>query len=339
MADPGPSDDLARAAEAALWCERLTSSPAGSPLHAECARWRAADPRNAAALADIEATLRLARAARDDDSIAMLRRETARRTAQTARRRPRMAVAASVAACLSLAGMLAWRSFDTSPAGEVYQTAAGERHTVELADGSTVTLNTRSRVRTEYSRRERRLELETGEAVFEVAKDPRRPFVVMAGGQAVTAHGTVFDVRLGPGQLDVALLEGSIVVKPQAAPAGSGTRVQPGQRLRVSGRTVSLTDIPKLEHVASWRSGIVIFEDTTLSAAVAEMNRYGAQPIRLADAELASLRLSGSFRIDRPDAFLEALELYFPVDAVVAQDGSVLLSARTAAQYARSGRF
>ena len=339
MTDPRSSEDLERVAEAARWSERLASCAAESPLRAECARWRAADARNAAAFADVQATLRLAREARHDEAIMLLRRETARRTARAGRRRPRWAMAAGIAAFLSLSGMLAWRSFDPAVTGEVYRTAAGERSTIALADGSTMTLNTRSRVRSEYSRRERRLVLESGEAIFEVAKDPRRPFVVIAGGQAVTAHGTVFDVRLRPGQVDVALLEGSIVVKPEAAPAGAGTRVQPGQRLRIEGGAVSLTEIAKLEQVASWRSGIVIFEDTTLLAAVAEMNRYGAKPIRLADPGLANLRLSGSFRIDRPDAFLEALELYFPLDAAVTRDGSVLLSPRSEAEYARAEGF
>jgi transmembrane sensor len=333
---PRPGSTMIEAAE---WFERLACARPGSALHDDFALWQAADPANAAAYADVQAAVGLARELRDEEPVRLLRRETARRIAAGGRRRrARMALAASIAAVISLSGMVGWRTWTATPPGETYQTAPGERSTVALADGSTMILNTRSRVRTEFSRRERRLVLESGEAIFEVAKDQRRPFVVVAGGQAVTAHGTVFDVRLFPGKVDVALLEGSISVKPEAAPEGSGTRVRPGQRLSVAGRTVSVSEIPKLEQVASWRTGIVIFEDTTLAAAVDEMNRYGQRPIRL-DAPLADLRLSGSFRVDRAESFLEALEMYFPVDARVAGDGSVVLMARPGGHYARTGNF
>ncbi|WP_198526918.1 FecR domain-containing protein, partial [Sphingomonas sp. Ant20] len=130
----------------------------------------------------------------------------------------------AAAACATVVAPLAlWRFADDTPAVQVaetpvYRTATRQRLMVTLSDGSRLTLDTDTRVRMAYTRTERRLVLERGQALFEVAKHQTRPFVVTAGAQAVTAHGTAFDVRLETSAVRVALLEGLVSVAGKGAP-------------------------------------------------------------------------------------------------------------------------
>jgi len=319
------------AAEAAAWSERLAEAPDGPGLRDAFQRWLDDDPANAEAFADIENALSIVRESRLAEPIIALREETAARLA--ARRSDpwrRAAIAASLLVVTLLGGLMGWFVFQRAPSEPpgIYATGIGERVSVTLSDGSVVTLNTRSRVRTEYSRGARRLYLESGQAVFEVAKDPRRPFVVLAGGQAITAHGTTFDVYLRPKALEVALIEGGVVVRPDRVPNSIGTRMAPGQMLTLVGDTAPLTQIRKLDYAASWREGLVFFDDTTLGEAVAEMNRYSRKAIKLADPELSKLRLSGSFRTDGADLFVEALQNYFPLKVARSDATATVLAAR-----------
>jgi transmembrane sensor len=326
------------ALEAARWHERLAGAPQDSAHQAAFARWRDADPDAAAEFEAVGRVMGLAKMAADEPGIRALRAEAAARTPRRRRRTPTYAIAAGLAVSFVLAGLVSWQvQRSSAPPPADYETQTGERMSVTLADGSVVTLNTRSRVRAVYTRKERRLFLDAGEAVFEVAKDRDRPFDVVAGGQVVTAHGTTFDVRLEPGRVDVALFEGSIVVKPNAASRQGGTQVRPGQRLTIDGERSELSAIHNLDQALSWRRGVVIFEDATLAEAVAEMNRYSDAKILIADTALAGLRLSGSFRTDGSSAFVEALELYFPLRAKRGADASVVLVSRQREAYAAAG--
>lgn len=314
--------------EAAEWQERLAAQPHTPELHEAFQRWRDANPANARAHAEIEHVVATARAARDSEAGMALRRETAARVARrSAFRWPGAAMAASLAVAVALGSFGLWRLYEstTVETSGPFATRAGERMTVTLSDGSIITLNTRSRVRARYSRYERRLYLEAGETLFEVAKDPRRPFVVLAAGQSITARGTTFDVYIREKDLEVVLTEGVVEVKPEGVARANETRMSPGQKLTVADGTATLTQVRSTEAVASWRKGFVVFDDTTLGEAVAEMNRYSSRPIRLADRSLEGLRLSGSFRTDGGEAFVEAVTLYFPVRAL-RDDASIVIA-------------
>jgi transmembrane sensor len=208
----------------------------------------------------------------------------------------------------------------------VYATGVGEQQVVVLGDGSRMSLNTSSRVRVELASSSRLVTVEDGgEVLFEVAKDPRRPFVVRAGGSEIVAVGTSFSVRVaetsqaGRDALAVTLLEGKVTVRPVAEGGGNGVApappvaMQPGERLRLTwpdgASTVVLArDRPRTEQVLAWRRSEAVFDDVSLGDAVAEMNRYSRMPIVLVgDPATGVRRISGQYRTGDNLAFATAV--------------------------------
>lgn len=194
-----------------------------------------------------------------------------------------------------------------------FRTAVGQRMTLTLGDGSRVTLNTASRIRVAYSDRERRLMLDAGQAWFEVAKDRPQPFVVFAGGQRVEAHGTAFDVRIRPDRTEVMLAEGKVSVSTQRA-GGASVAMEPHQLLVAGPSGTSLRTVADLSGWNSWREGVVRFDNVPLIRAIAEMNRYSATQLAIADDATANIRVSGAFHAGSTQAFMEALAVGFHVE-------------------------
>lgn len=249
--------------------------------------------------------------------------------------------AAAVAATLVTVSAGAWWALDqrpsvrdvgsavlaTAPGFALYETAVGERSTITLPDGSIMNLNTASIVQVAYSGSERRVNLVKGQALFDVVHDASTPFSVHVADRVVTATGTVFDVYLDGTSLRVAMLEGTVEVTearrsplpPEALSAGEVLLAAPGAPTRVRSENV--------EQLAVWRSGLVSFEDTRLSEAVEEINRYTSRPIVLADAEAGLHRVSGTFRAAEPDRFARTLSDLFPL-TLSSEDGQFVLSSR-----------
>ena len=132
----------------------------------------------------------------------------AKRAERTPRLRRRFLVAASGVLLLVTAGAV-WWNLERFP---IYATEIGERRSITLADGSTVNLNARSRLRVEFAKKERRVELLEGQALFQVAKDKNRPFIVSSGDATVRAVGTQFDVYRRTNGTTVTVLEGRVAV-------------------------------------------------------------------------------------------------------------------------------
>lgn len=323
--------------EAALWHERLTASLVDVEAHTEFERWLSASPRHAEAYADVDATLRLGREMSETAPILALRHETATRMAATTRTLVyRLGVAAAMLiATLSGAGLAWYMNVRSNQAvlaaqlpGEVYQTRIGERMTLTLMDGSTATLNTASRLRVNYSDSERHLTLESGQALFDVAKGQPRPFVVSAGSQQITAHGTEFDVRLEPEKVNVALVEGIVSVRNQMNPSTQELRLKPGDVLSAGANSHSLQTVHDMKSLVSWRDGLLIFDNASLSTAVAEMNRYVERPIVLADPRLGKLRISGAFHAGGTGTFVDAVARLFPVAVVQEGPRAIVLDSK-----------
>lgn len=222
----------------------------------------------------------------------------------------------------------------------LYRTAIGEREVIELADGSTVTLNTASAVDIDYLPDERRITLTAGQANFKVAADARRPFIVHAGEGSVRALGTEFDVYKSSEGVRVTLIEGRVrvasLVFPERVPAAapraktltpSAVDLIAGEQAEIAaaGGVVAAAEPVDIERVTAWREGKVSFRNTPLAEAVAEMNRYSAAQITLADRALDDLRVSGVFRVSNSDHFVNALESLFDVEARRSVDGGVVL--------------
>ncbi|MDI1252435.1 FecR domain-containing protein [Thermomonas sp.] len=242
--------------------------------------------------------------------------------------RMRIAGFAMVATCVLLAG-LGWRAYQHVDVAS-YQTAMGEIRTQPLADGSRTTLASDSAVEIRLSHGERDVTLLRGEAIFAVAKDPGRPFVVSTNGHRVIAVGTRFSVRRDGEDLRVVVTEGTVRLEsepddgspgPSALlPAGSVALVRDGNVLV---RSLPLADV---ERMLGWRDGLLAFRDTPLAEAASEFNRYNVRKLAMGDAEAGALRIGGSFRWDNEEGFVRLLEQGFPVRAEYAADQIVLHS-------------
>src|SRR5581483_5979713 len=166
-----------------------------------------------------------------------------------------------------------------------YSTPIGGIESVPIADGSQVTLNTDTRIRVDVDEHQRRVVLDRGEAFFQVAKDPTRPFIVVVGTQRVIAVGTQFSVRREAGEVQVAVTEGKVRVEDLSSSSLVGTPenvfLTPGSVARANdtGVMVQRRSVADVEAQLSWRSGVLRFRQITLAAAVAEFNRYNVRKI------------------------------------------------------------
>lgn len=250
---------------------------------------------------------------------------------ENSKRRLLRALAASV--LLVAVGSVAWYVWPTGPN---YSTPVGGLASVPMSDGSKVTLNTDSQIRVAVTETERRVELQQGEAFFEVAKDPNRPFVVTVGKKRVIAVGTAFSVRRNGNDVCVAITEGRVRIE-DAADRSTAHDVGDDKILTLSAGSIARASdagvliqerpIPEIQSDLSWRTGYLIFRDMVLADAVAEFNRYNTRKIFIDDPNVAAIRVSGKFRSTQFEAFVRLLEEGFPVRAQNV-DGRIVLNSK-----------
>jgi transmembrane sensor len=236
-----------------------------------------------------------------------------------------------VAACAAAAAIAAVVIGVLTFGGADIATGVGEQRQISLEDGSRVLMNTSTQLRVRYDKYQRRVDLEKGEARFDVTKNPNRPFVVTAGGREVTALGTSFDVRREPNELSVVLLEGKVTVatlaetRDVAASAPAEVQVlHPGQRLTFAAGRPARLDRPPLQRVTDWQRGRVNLDNSSLADAIAEMNRYSIVQLRVQAPEAASLRISGIFRAGDSMSFARAVSQAYGLMPVAQANGIVL---------------
>lgn len=203
-------------------------------------------------------------------------------------------------------------------------TGVGEQRVLNLPDGTRVTLNTSSRVVVRYDDRTRRVELKEGEALFDVNKDPLRPFIVSAHGRQIRALGTSFLVRGDGDQLAVTLLEGKIEVTELGAADVAPVTLTPGQRLVLRSRESPKVDAPQLEQITGWRRGWLEFDDAPLADAVAEVNRYSALKLELRRDDVSGIRINGVFRTGDVSGFAAGVSRSYGF-TTTEQDGKLVL--------------
>lgn len=361
-----PSDTLRE--RAAHWHHRLAREPVPERLRAAFSRWLDKSPEHRIAYDAIDRAWRLAQSGAEDPRILALRHEAALRLTRRSSRSARWQGWATAAAILVLVGgaftITPWSKLlgtvgwpRTAHAGE-YATRVGERLAITLEDGSQVTLNTDSVLRPTFDANERRVVLVRGQALFEVAKNTARPFVVETEHRRFVAVGTAFDVRVDGGRVQVTMLEGTVRVErtsadhsseqSQSGPSVARKTASPvppanpnstdaapvvatitaGEQLTVVDEEQDRVRVADAERVTSWRRGQVIFENSRLADAVTEINRYSTTHIQVADGALGELRISGAFATGRPTVFVEAITSYFPIEATRVNDETLLLSPR-----------
>jgi transmembrane sensor len=201
-----------------------------------------------------------------------------------------------LAAAGAIASIIVVASFLWTTAPQAWKTTAGEQRTVLLADGSWVTLNTRTRIDVRLSRTAREVELREGEAFFEVAKDPARPFTVRTPLGFAQAVGTQFNVYLDEDRLRVTTAKGSVLVdgaaRENAVLVNAGTQAE----LRAGDAQAQVT-AANLTTVLGWRAQRLDVDDAPLAAVLKDFSRYTPTNIRAASPEIGSLRVSAVLRV------------------------------------------
>lgn len=201
-----------------------------------------------------------------------------------------------------------------------FQTRHGEEQTYRLSDGSVLHLNTDSAAVVQYSNAQRLVSLAAGEAEFEVAHLPTRPFRVLAGAAEVVAIGTRFDVRLRPDSTVVTVVEGRVAVGEVAATGShrgqpdqtSGfVQVDANQQITVSEGVWPVSPVAvDPQRTTAWVRRQIVFEREPLGQVASEFNRYASKPIEITTPELRDLEISGVFATDNSAAFIVFLRSF-----------------------------
>lgn len=307
-------------AAAAAWVARADRAPLSQEDQAALEAWAAQDPRRAGAYAKaLAVNVHLDRA----QGLGAGFRAAAHPAARAAERR-RLLVGGGMLAAASVVGAVGYGALQLK--GRL-ATAKGDIRRAPLADGSAVTLNTDTAVRTAFDAKMRRVELLRGEALFDVAKDAARPFVVVAGSVRVRAVGTSFTVRSDAGgQVGVIVREG--VVEVWRGAGGKPVRLAAEQAVRIEGAgdiSPTLVGADAVERAMAWRQGQIDLAGLTLGQAAEEFARYSDRRIAIDDPAVARLKMTGLFSASDPDGFAKAAALSLGLNATE-QAGGVRLS-------------
>ncbi|MEJ5976598.1 FecR domain-containing protein [Novosphingobium sp. PS1R-30] len=305
--------DRDRFGEASDWFSRMRGTDAEASRE-EFEVWRA-DPLNAAAYREIEAIWAVS-----------ARAPAGKGRARPQRLRPGL-IAAGLAAAVTIALFVhgLGRPGSESP-GETFQNDRSGVRFVALPDGSKVTLDAASVIRTGFGRDERRVELLAGRARFDVAHGQARPFVVVAASHAVIARGTMFDVRIASDRTEVALIEGAVDLERRSS-GQAGLRVGrlvPGQTALFVGREAS----PRISAApaVNWTSGIFTAQSMPLADLVARANRSSSPAIVLADPSLGNLRVTGGFVLSDTRSLAAGLAAALDLKVSEQASGRIVLS-------------
>lgn len=222
-----------------------------------------------------------------------------------------------------------------------YTTAIGERREVKLPDNTVINLNTHTRMTVVYSQRSRDVNLEYGEASFNVAPTVDRPFIVRAGRRELEALGTHFIVRvLDQDNVQVTVTEGAVKVayappRWPETPAKRRENLSFGETVVIAQETALVepgyqsvrTLAPgEVEARAAWQRGLIIFDGTPLEDALAEVDRYTTARFIVADDKIRNVRLGGDFRAGDVEGLLSALKKEFRIDSRRDAQGRIVLT-------------
>lgn len=268
----------------------------------------------------------------------------------SARLKPKTVIVTFTLACATLLTLLIGMPYTNSvhklnePRFErVYRVPEGSNQQVLLSDSSVVHINTDSLVEVEYNDKQRVIRLTRGEAHFEVAHDPQRPFYVYAGGNVVRAIGTAFSVRVNADETSILVTAGKVKFTPLESsqpPFNRNTNaasikfkpalLSAGQTLSVANNT-SVSKVinisqQKLDKELAWRDGLIIFDGESLEEVVKEISRYTPKKIIISDSRVRNLPIGGVFEVGRVDALLGALRDSFGVKVERINDNLIYLT-------------
>lgn len=311
------ADGDAIAEQAAHWLVLLGADDAFERMQARegYAAWRAADPRHAAAAADMEALLDRLQGLRGTPGVgpnpARAALDAAHAHARAQRRTRRAGIALALAVLLGAPTWLALHTWPLDVLSADLRTGSGERHTVTLPDGSLLTLDSGSAVDVRFDGRRRAIALLEGDILVSVAKDPAHPFIVETEHGSMRALGTRFTVAHARQATTLAMLESSVAVRSRTG--GADTVVRAGQQVRMSAAGVG--PVEKIDAGSvddAWRQRKVVANDRPLGDVLAQLARHRSGWLRFSEAELAGIRVSAVLPLDDTDGALRLLQANFP---------------------------
>jgi transmembrane sensor len=308
---------------ASLWAVRQKTRALSAQEQADLEEWLASDPRHRGAL------LRARAQWTDLDRLSVL---TGHRVlvsgAVTRRRWQRHWLSAASVTVVAILATAVWYQHGS----RVYVSDVGEVRTIQLADGSHMVLDADTRATVHFDKALREIELASGEGLFQVTKDPARPFVVRAGPVSVRAVGTVFAVRSLGGRVDVTVTEGVVeLVDHRGGESHVIRRVSANEHA-----SVTETQQVEVENLArgeaqrrlAWREGMLDFAGEPLSVAVDQLNRRNRRQIVIDDSQLGSLPVVGNFHANDPDGFAATIAVALGAQKI---DGDDAIHLRRAA--------
>lgn len=341
--------DQQRSIAASTWIAKLDKGLSNADTE-ELRAWMQADSRNEAELLSMaEMWDKMDALARLSEVFPHAEGESASNALNNFRR---IALAASVA-IVALAGLMVIfgpadmnRELDASLVADVamYETAIGGISKVELSDGSSITLNTNSRVEVSFNEHQRVIKLERGEIHIDVAHDPSRPLSVIVGGRVVQAVGTAFSVKIDDSQrVEILVADGRVKVGIQAKGnssvegssegaaneiAGDALLISQGERVVLddSSEELEVLEPEEIEVELSWREGNLVFRGESLADAAAEISRYTPVEFVILDEDLQRRRVGGFFKAGDVAGFLDQLRTNFNIVYERVDDQTILLS-------------
>jgi transmembrane sensor len=218
------------------------------------------------------------------------------------RRRAMLATAALV-----LVAAFSLRFFGFAPEPDSYSTGIGEQRTILLADGSTVELNSLSKVEVSLGEHQRDINLLEGQALFQVAKDKARPFVVHAGDAQVRAVGTQFDVYRKQNGTVVTVVEGRVETSDGSAAPGGTILLSAGEQLTVVPHSAARPMRTDTAIATAWVQKHLVFDETPLADVAEQFNRYSRRPLVIDDRTLQQVKISGVYSSTDPASLINFL--------------------------------
>ena len=302
--------------EASVWFARRQSGEPASHGDNGFTRWLAREPRNTAEFRRRERAWELAGQLEEDPEIqALLADADLEQVQPPSRPSNRPAWGLALAAVLAIA-VATWHLTTREVGDHVYDTSVGEFRLVTLPDQSRMMLNTATRARVAYRGSTRTINLEHGEATFEVVHDTSRPFEVHTGNVIARALGTEFNVQSSSGAVTVSVLSGTVQVirssGEEIRSAGLHSDVvRGGESVVYRAHEPSGIRPADVGRIKAWRARRVQFDNVTLEKALDEYNGYLRTPIKIGGPGIADLHISGVFRVDDPEGLLRTLQEAF----------------------------
>jgi transmembrane sensor len=324
--------------DASLWLVRLDNGNLSEQSRKELKAWLTADERHQVALksmADVWHDM--------DNVLMMINDESSSKSVSLWPVLTPVLKPFLLAASVSFLAIIIWVTMPLSVDKHSYATLIGQQMDTTFEDGSIVHLNTNSHIETEFSDEKRIIKLIKGEALFEVAHDPNRPFIVYAGDRLVQAIGTKFVVHLESENIQVTVTDGKVKMSKVALDTtlndikelNSATILKDdifiakGEKVvAASNQTPKLTQVKaeNIERELSWLDGKLVFDNERLFDVIKEINRYDDIEIVLKDPSLHNIRISGRFDLGDSEALIEAIELSFNIKSQQLESNKILLT-------------